>query len=244
VKARLPLVVVLGSSLTFLASLYLPWVRETPSAACNLRRDPFACFGASSFDGWTAADSAALSAVALVALALAALRRPDRAARLPFVRLALLTAYLAIAGAWWLRSNAIEETGHRTFAYGAYLGVAVACVGLIAATALRREETFQRPSLSRAVGLSLVLGLLASFFLPWRGISVPHHGLLETPAIPTTPTVLAIAILWLSAQWWERESRREHLLATAAVIVLVVATIASGLGFVEVPFGVSVLYGS
>jgi hypothetical protein len=102
-RSRTPLFVLLASSLTFLASLFLPW-RETtlPTLGAGVGAQgllhQFSGSGRE-YDGWvtSAGDVAVLLVVALVLVTVAALRRPQLSARLPLGSLALALGYFAVA---------------------------------------------------------------------------------------------------------------------------------------------------
>ena len=114
-KGRLPLFVILGSSLTFLASLYLSWVGPTTDPIKRLLSSGQGATGALSLlnlfsrsayyhfptDGWTSfGQAAAITAVALALCALVSLVRPEREALLPFggCAIALVTLTLVRDG--------------------------------------------------------------------------------------------------------------------------------------------------
>lgn len=244
-RGRLPLVVVLCGSFAFLASLYLPWEWNAVSGPC-IPRVPFSCAGRS-FHGWGLGTEAvaALSATALVICVVLSLRRPRRWTRLPLARLALLTAYLALAG-WALtlngRSYDTAIGGHLRFAYGAYLGLAAVAVCLAAVAVLRRDELLQRPSVARATGISLGISVLLAFLLPWHRLSIANHTV-DYLGISSSAAVFAAAVICLGMSWWGTDGRVQ-LLGAAVVAVLTAAPVVAGLNITPVPFPVSLRYGA
>lgn len=245
-KQRLPLLILLGSSLTFLASLYLPW-----ESASDTNSKLGVTIHSGSFDGWASSIGAAagVAALALAAVVVAALLRPHLAARLPVGRMALLTAYLAVAGAVQLRSvrGTYQTFGafrsHVELSYGTYLALAIAANTLVAAVVLRREEVFSRPRPERLLALALGLGLLVAFLLPWHEFPLPIRGAFRLLGTSSS-SLIAAAILCLGATRWGAKEGPEVPLAGLAVVVLTGATIAVGLGTAVAPFPVRIVYGA
>jgi hypothetical protein len=244
-NAQRSLLVLLVGSLAFLASLYLPWEWNATTGPCN-PRSPFSC-AASSFEGWSVGGAAvaALSAAALAICVVAALRWPSRWPRLPLARLALLTAYLALAGWAASLSGRNYETaigGHVRFAYGVYLGLAAVAVCLGAAAVLRRDEILRRPSVARATGIALAVSMLLAFLLPWHRVSVLNHTVAYL-GISSSAAVISAAVICLAMSWWGTDGRVQ-LLAAAAVAVLTAAQLTAALNITPVPFPDSVQYGA
>jgi len=101
-RGRLPLFVLLASSLTFLASLFLPWRELTsPPPSGNGIQQLLNLFAEDdrAIDGWAgiAGDVAVLLVVAIVLATVAALLRPRLGARLPVAGLAAALGYFAVA---------------------------------------------------------------------------------------------------------------------------------------------------
>src|SRR4051812_31907 len=102
--------VLLGSSLALVASLYLPWQRASCVRGCADRHT----FGllrldaTNDLDGWPTAFGSATAVFALVLAGLCAVgvARPGAADRLPYGRAALLSAYGAVAVFFGARSDA------------------------------------------------------------------------------------------------------------------------------------------
>lgn len=193
-RSRLPFLVLLGGALTFLASLFLPWLQVRPSGGgagtlglLNL----FASDG--SVDGWatTAGVGASLAALALAAAAAAGLVRSGSVRRPPLTPIALAMLYLAIGNVLVLRA---EETiyGPRLHlhpAYGMFLGLAAAGIGLLGALALEASAPRRRRAVEVLAAL-LGLGLLASCLLPWASPFGPARNL-DFPGV-TLPLVVLL----------------------------------------------------
>ncbi len=236
----------LAGSLTFLASLYLPWERNNVFGSCSAR-NPLGC-SAFSVDGWSIAPEAAsaLAAVVLVICTTAALLQPGRGMRLPIARLALLIAYLALA-AWALAVNdrnygATLGNGRLSLAYGAYLGIASAAAVLGAAAVLRRREILQRPGVVRIATVLFGAGVLLALLLPWQRISVFNHTV-ESLGISRDGGVVAAAVACLGVGWW-RTGGSNQFLSAAALAILITGRLLAGLYIIPVPFPTSVLYGA
>lgn len=185
---RLPFVVLLGSALTFLASLFLPWqALQAPTSGTGVLGvlNLFASGG--NIEGWgtTVGVAASLAALALAALAAAALIRPPAALRARFTPIALAMLYLAIGSVLVMRAEekVYEKVYgprlHFHYAYGMFLGLAVAAVALVGAVALE-SSAIRRPRPLESLTALLGVGLLASALLPWaspfgpdRTISLP-----------------------------------------------------------------------
>lgn len=207
-RGRLPLVVLLGSALVFLVSLYLPWRSGSRGVLQGI-------------DGWSADASyvAALVALAVVWAAVAGLLRPGLAARLPLGGLGVALAYFAYAAAAQIHSSVqVRESGavaYGSWAYGAYLGIGAATLAGLAALALRREELLRRRPAPDVAAVLLGLGLVVSFLLTWEtfaGFDLSRIG------VDSPPAPIAAAWLIVGAGRW---------LAGAPRLRLVVAVIAA-----------------
>lgn len=150
-RGRIALFVLLGSSLAFLASLFLPWRdTTTPSFVFVTSATPFNLGQGGQVDGWVGGpgDVAVLLVVALALATIAALRRPELAAKLPFGRLALALGYFTAAAAIQVRALSLIAGGftghprppHASWAYGFYIGLAGAATAGVCGLILRRSE--------------------------------------------------------------------------------------------------------
>lgn len=216
-RRRLPLLLLLASAMTCLASLYLPW--ETAP------RVPVAPTGWESSFG----QAAGLLALALAAGAAAALARPRLETRLPLARSAFLLGYLGLSVWAELRALGMYEQSalaHESVRYGsgAYLGVAGALVAVLAAQVLRRDEFARPPSLPGAAGTLLTLGLLAAFILPLLRPHVPSHSgafAFEIAHPGPTATAFAAGVALFGVPFWTDPRRtRERLAVAVATAVL------------------------
>ena len=200
---RLPLWVLLASSLVFLASLFLPW-RDTTSNVVFGDQGFLNLLAGGSVDGWLAlaGDVAVLLVVTIVLATVAALRRPQLAVRLPIGGLGVALGYFAFAVAVEVHTLTREfgggftgrpPTPHSGWTYGFYLGLSSAGVAALSALAFRSAEPLRVRGAADAVAIVLGLGLLISFLLPWfeaggpAGIGI--HGI-ETGAAAIAALVL------------------------------------------------------
>jgi hypothetical protein len=204
VRRRWPVLLLLASGLTFLASLYLPWQRvEIPTSASAREVGILESFA--KVDGWGRYGfgfgyAAALFALALVVACGVALLRP---LRLPLVRCGMLVGYGAVAVAvdtWYERrfGAAVVHTPPRFhFAYGAYLGVAAGAAAMLGVAGLRRRF----PAGSLLVGAT-GLALLITLALPWADtapirVSLPgYFGTAAAAAVVAVVFVPAAAVLF------------------------------------------------
>ena len=149
-RASIPLYVLLASSLTFLSSLFLPWIGVTVPSATGDQGvlgllDQFAG-GGGQINGWVGGpgDIAVLLVIAIAIATIATLRRPHPAARLPICSLGVALGYLAVAVALQVHALSTALTNgrhfHTSWVYGFYLGLASAGVALLSALAYRRSE--------------------------------------------------------------------------------------------------------
>lgn len=168
---RLPSLVLLASALTFLASLFLPWQElRAPTAGTGVfgMLNLFASSG--NFEGWdtTSGVAASLAALALATVAAAALIRPTAVVRARLTPIALAMLYLAIGSVLVMRAEekVYGRRLHFHYAYGMFLGLAVAAIALVSAVALE-ASAIRRPRPIESVTALLAVGLLASALLPW-----------------------------------------------------------------------------
>lgn len=168
---RLPFLVLLASALTFLASLFLPWLElRAPTGGTGVLGvlNLFASGG--NVEGWgtTVGVAASLAALALAAVAAARLIRPNAVIRARFTPIALALLYLAIGGILVIRAEEKVYGRHLHFhyAYGMFLGLAVAAIALVGAVALE-ASAIRRPRPIESLSALLGVGLLASALLPW-----------------------------------------------------------------------------
>lgn len=197
---RWPLLLLLASGLTFLASLYLPW--QDASRAVQL--GGLLPEGDFEIDGWTSFGYAsALFALGLAAAAWASLLNPRRAAALPLGRLALLVGYGAAAVAvetWYQRQYldaAVDVRVRFHLAYGAYLGIAAGAAAVVAGLALRAPELRWSSPVRLLTSAIAIAGLLVAFALPWVH-SQPAY--VSDSALESAGAVVAtVAALWIPA---------------------------------------------
>lgn len=230
-RGRIPLFVLLASSLTFLASLFLPW-RETTLPSSNggvySLLNQFSGNGRE-YDGWVTGvgDVAVLLVVAIAVATIAALRRPQLAARLPIGSLAVALGYFAIALA--VTVHMLSElflhafTGHpasthASWAYGVYLGLASAGIALLSGLAYRRSDLLRPGEAAGVVACVLGIALLISFLLPW--VAYGPEGT-SAPGIDSPTAAIAALGLILGARWLlgERGARRRLPFAVATAIL-------------------------
>jgi hypothetical protein len=229
-RGRIPLFVLLASSLTFLASLFLPWRETTLPSSGGVQEllNQFSGDGRE-YDGWVTGvgDVAVLLVVAIVVATIVALRRPQLAARLPIGRLAVALGYFAVALA--VTVHMLSElflhafTGHpasthASWAYGAHLGLASAGIALLSGLAYRRSDLLRPREAADVVACVLGIALLVSFLLPWvaygpKGTSAPG---IESPtaAIAGLGLILGAGLLL-----GERGARRRLPSAIATAIL-------------------------
>lgn len=244
-RGRPSLYVLLASSLTFLASLFLPW-RETRVSdlgggtlgLLNL----FAVSGRE-IDGWIpgAGDVAVLLVVALVFATIAALRRPRLAARLPLGGLGVALAYFAAAVALGIHaqtailSHALagrRYTFDTSWSYGFYLGLASAAVAGLCGLSWSGRELLRRRGAADAVAVALGIVVLVSFLLPWIGFSRPNSSF-SYPGIESPAAMIAALGLILGAGRLLGDASRRWRLPFALATAILAGAAASSLP----PFG-------
>jgi hypothetical protein len=196
VQIRLPCLVLLASALTFLASLFLPWRElQAPTSGTGVLGvlNLFASGG--NVEGWgtTVGVAASLAALALAAVAVAALIRPTAASRARFTPIALAMLYLAIGSVLVMRAEekVYGPRLHSHYAYGMFLGLAVAAIALVGAAALE-ASAIRRLRPTESLTALLGVGLLASALLPWASPFGPDRTI-TFPGVTLGPVVLSAA---------------------------------------------------
>lgn len=249
-ERRVPLLLLLTSALTFLASLFLPW-RQWHS----LVRLPFV-FDNGGFDGWigVVGDVAVLLAVATVFACLAALVRPRLAASLPLGGLGVGLGYFATAVAVEIHAYSVfAEVGitnnprrsaafasdhlHSYWVYGFYLGVAGGAVAGLCGLFLRRRQLLVRRPPADVVAGAIGVGLLVSFLLP--GMREDSALGVTFPGVTGSATVIGALVLLLGAGRLLNSARRGLRLALAVAIAILIGASASA-----TPIFVSRAYGT
>lgn len=234
-RARLPLVVMLGSSVAFLASLYFTWV-----SAGNPGKPVITHLGAGSIlnlfsnafavDGWGVyGQAAALGAVALGLLAVVALVRPELEAALPIGGCAIALAALALVSVADLRTQALYRAAYHGLTVhldtGAYVGGAAALAALLSAAWVSHDDIAEPGKAAGAV--LLTIGVIAAYVLPTFSVDTqPLKGAGGYQFIGTGDSATAIMLLiasfgltfWFGAQ----TPPLRRIAAAAAVLVLVV----------------------
>jgi hypothetical protein len=241
-RSRTPLFVLLASSLTFLASLFLPW-RETtlPTFGAGVGTqgllNQFSGSGRE-YDGWATSvgDVAVLLVVALVLVTVAALRRPQLAARLPVGSLAVALGYFAVALAVTVHTLSGISLGgftgqpakpHASWTYGAYLGLASAGIALLDGLAYRRRDLLRPREAADVVACVLGVALLISFLLPW--VAFGGQDDYSVPGIESPTTPIAALGLVLGAGWLLGEGGRRWRLPFAIATAILTGGAASAL---------------
>ena len=228
-KGRIPHLVILGGSLTFLVSLYFGWTERTVAAPCNFQGFECGMFGngSQSFDGWRSfGQGAAVLALALAAGAIAAMVKPRLADRLPLgmTAFALLVFALLSGAELWESAVSFAQYGPENstvgLAPGGYLGLVCAGVVCAAAAAAWRTELTPPPTVTGAAGLALTLGLFASFFVPTFHVHPFRAG---SPLLLTSSGVLICAVACLGLPAWSHRGRPGLRLAVAAAVATLVA---------------------
>ena len=238
-RGRVPLFVLLGSSITFLASLFLPW-RETqmpPGGGVYGLLNQFSGNGRE-FDGWLTGtgDVAALLVVAIVVATIAALRRPHLAARLPIGGLAVALAYFTVALALTVHTFSHVFLGgftghppkvHASWAYGFYLGLGSATIALFSGVVYRWSDRLRPREAADVAACALAIALLVSFLLPWVGLDGP--GGESFPGIQSPATAIAALGLMLGAGRLLREGGERWRLPFAIATAILVGGASSAL---------------
>jgi multisubunit Na+/H+ antiporter MnhE subunit len=238
-RGRTPLFVLLASSLTFLASLFLPW-RETQlpqGGGVYGLLNQFSGNGRE-FYGWLSGtgDVAVLLVVAIVLAVVVVLLRPQLGAKLPIGSLAVALAYFAVALALAIHafSNVfVGFTGHpdrlaASWTYGFYLGLASAGIALLSGVAYRWSDRPRPRDPADSAACVLGIALLVSFLLPWVGVGGPEPESLA--GIQNPPVAIAAVGLILGAGKVLREDGRRWRLPFALATAILVGGGASAFG--------------
>lgn len=229
---RISLYVLLASSLTFLASLFLPWRQARMPAASGVQSllNQFTGNGRE-FDGWVtgAGDVAVLLVVAIVVATIVAFRRPHLVERLPLGSLAVALAYFAVALALTVHTLSDDFLGaftghppkvHASWAFGFYLGLASAAIALLSGLASSWSHRLRPREAADWAAFALGIALLIALLLPWVGFGASEGGSL--PGIQSPPNAIAALGLVLGAGRLLREAdRRWHLPVAIAIAILV-----------------------
>jgi len=178
---RLPLLLLLASSVVFLASLFMRWIGSAHNPITGSQTGGLLIFGGGvSYDGWGPFGSAAaILALALVAGVGWSLVRPQVETRLPLASCAFALLFFALINAGDLRARGLYQSAvnHHVTVHvgaGAWVGIACATVALLEGAALRWDEVARRPSATTVVATALTLGLLVAFLLPLLNVHVPQ----------------------------------------------------------------------
>lgn len=215
-KARLPLFVILGGSLAFLASLFLNWT-STPVSSRHL--GPLSIinlYNAFEWNGWASpfGQAAAIAAIALALSALVSISRPALEAALPIggCAVALLTLTLVNAAALQVFSGTSGGLPVHVGA-GAYLGGAAALVAFLVSAWVSHDDV---PERGAAVAAALLtIGLVSAFAL-FVG---------NTRAYATTGSAMMLLIASVGLTFWfGTRQPLKRLSAAAVVLVLVVGS--------------------
>lgn len=210
-RGRIPLFVLLASALTFLASLFLPWITVTEGQGLFDQVAP------GRPDGWVAGpgDVAVLLVIAIVVVGIAVLRHPRFAAGLPIAGLGVALGYFAVAVAVTVRSPGLFRGV--TWTYGFYLGLASAGVVVLSGLTCR-SSAFPWPRDATDV-TAAVLGtaLLVSFLLPWYGFASPTYTVYGV-GLPTA-AIVALSLI-LGAGWLHGDTGRHWRLPLAIAVAV------------------------
>lgn len=247
-RGRILLFVLLGSALTFLASLFMVW-RER-ALGITIGQGPFTLSRDGNYYGWVTGtgDVAVLLVVALVLAALAALRRPQLAARLPIGSLGVGLGYFAAAVALEVHTMTATSVGgftgflghpqapHTSWAYGFYVGLASGAVAAIAGLVWTAGKLRRPKGALDTAAVGFALALLISFLLPWIGES-GLHGLNPSsyPGILHASAIIAALGLLLGAPRLHGETRQPWRLPFA----IGTAILTGGAASVDWHFGIA-----
>jgi hypothetical protein len=218
---RLPLLVLLASALTFLASLFMPW-RSSGEGVI---------FGGGPVDGWIsgAGDVAVLLVVAIVIATIAAIRRPGISARLPFATLSVALGYFVAAVAVEVHRVSQQVGGftgviripETNWTYGFYLGLAGGVVALFSGLAVRPSEPRPPRGVADVIAAALGVALLVSFLLPWLGFRHPVN-FSGYPGIVYSSVAIAALGLIFGAPFLHRDAGRPWRLPFAIAVAILV----------------------
>ena len=174
-----------------------------------------------------------------VLAAIAGLRSPRLAARLPLGGLGIALAYFAVAVAVEVHTLSREFGGgftghsrvpHSDWTYGFYLGLACAGVAALSGLTVRRSEPLRLRGGADAVAVVLGVGLLVSFLLPWVGLGGPEQALPSVHGIENPAAAIAVLSLLLGAGWLHDEAGRRWRLALAIATAILTGAAASAVG--------------
>lgn len=239
-KARLPLWVMLGSSLTFLASLYLPWAEaHAPKPAGSgsglaslLDLLTQGAYGPP--DGWAPFGQAAgLLALALAVGAVVCVARPHLTDRLPLAGCAVALAMFALLSVWQIRDELLASFAHThvavDVAYGGYLGLASAAIASCSGVALRRVG-LARGDATTLAATALSVGLFAALLVPELTYHVLHigtwTGYMALPFNNLEVFITGLACFGLLC--WTRAAQQRARLAVSVAISVLTAGYLSG----------------
>jgi hypothetical protein len=218
VRGRLPLFVILGSSLAFLASLFLNWTSAPVVPQNSGALSILNLFSTFSWNGWASpfGQAAAIAAVALALCALVTLSRPELEAALPIggCAIALLTLTLVNASALEAFSDTSRGLPVHVGA-GAYVGGATALVAFLSSVWVSHDEISERGNVAAAT--LLTLGLVAAYVLQVRN----NHGFPLSIGSYGTAVMLLIASFGLTF-WFGTRRPLKRLAAAAVILILVV----------------------
>lgn len=228
------MLVLLSGALTFLTSLYLPWVATgttTPTSGV------LTVLSLNRLNGWTLGfgQAAGLLAFALAVAAAAEILSPGLARRLPLGSCAVAILALAALNAAQLRAAAVLEgrilTGVTTHpGAGAYLGAAGALIAAMAASVVRRDDLLRRPGATAVAAFVLGGGLIAAFLLPWIRMHIPRNPHGYFLAFAETPTIFAAAFICFGLPLWARATPRRARLAVAGAAAVCTGASLSAFG--------------
>jgi hypothetical protein len=252
-RQRLPLFVLLASALTFLVSLFLPWVVTRSAgfafAASGSDQGIVTLLEGGHVEGWVgnAGDAAVLLVIAIVIATIATLRRPLLAARLPIGGLGVALGYFAVAvavnvhrlsGLFVGGFTGHPPTLHRSWTYGFYLGVASGGLALLSGLAYRRNELLRSRRAADLVALALGIALLVAFLLPWSGFSGPDNNSIH--GIEVAAAAVAALGLIVGAGWLQEDPRRRWRLPLAIATAILTGGVADAVASLDAPH----LYGT
>jgi hypothetical protein len=219
VKTRLPLLAILGSSLAFLASLFLNWTSAAPVEHKVGALGIIDLYDAFSWNGWasTFGEAAAVAAVALALCALVSIFRPAREALLPFGGCATAVAILTLVNAAELRAfNSTYQGLPVHLGPGAYVGGAAALTAFLSAAWVSHDEISER--WTAAAATLLTIGLVAAFVLP----AVNGHSFQGLPGLSWGTAVMFLTASFGLTFWFGEGAPRKRLAAAVVILVLVV----------------------
>ncbi len=218
-KGRLPLFVILGSSLTFLASLFLNWTSAASAVQRHGALSIINLFSGFAWNGWASpfGQAAAIAAVALSLCALVSLSKPEAETALPFGGCAIALATLTLVNAAAVRGNYATDIGLPVhLGAGAYLGGVAALVAFLSAVWVSHDEISEHGKAAAAA--LLTFGLVAAYVVPT--LNVHHH--LQFVGIGDYGTAVMLLIASFGLTFWFGGRTPLKRLSTAAVILVLV----------------------